>query len=153
MFLRSRNPLPTFLLSYHVWVTLKIQVNFRFSGDWWFCLIIVLNFSTIYVFEVEESIADIPNELISLVDLKNPGQLLVQEVLRGTDDSVLWNFIISQLYMFSRARNPFLTFLLSYLLWVTSETSSTGSWLRFSRSPEHGSSVGISAMYSLTSKT
>ena len=36
-----RNPLPTFLLSYHVRVTLKIQVNFRFSGDTWFCLIIV----------------------------------------------------------------------------------------------------------------
>ena len=76
---------------------------------------------------VEESIADIPNELISLVDLKNPGQLLVQEVLRGTDDSVLWNFIIFQLYLFSRARNPFLTFLSSYLLRITSETFSTES--------------------------
>ena len=31
MFLRSRSPLPTFLLSYHIWVTSKIQVNFRFN--------------------------------------------------------------------------------------------------------------------------
>ena len=30
MFFRSRNPLPTFLLSYHVRVTSKIQVNFRY---------------------------------------------------------------------------------------------------------------------------
>ena len=30
MFLRSRNPLPTFLLRYHVRVTSKIQVNFRY---------------------------------------------------------------------------------------------------------------------------
>ena len=76
-----------------------------------------------------------------------------QEVLRGTDDCVLWNFIISQLYMFSRTGNPLLTFLLSYLLRVTSKTSSTGSLPRFSRSPKLGSSVGISPMDSLTSKT
>ena len=31
MFSRSRNPFPTFLLSCHVWVTSKIQVNFRFN--------------------------------------------------------------------------------------------------------------------------
>ena len=42
--------------------------------------------------------------------------------------------------------NPLLTFLLSYLVWVTSKTSRTGSWPRFSRSPKRGSSVGISAM-------
>ena len=32
MFSRSRNPLLTFLQSYHVWVTLKIQVNSRFNS-------------------------------------------------------------------------------------------------------------------------
>ena len=37
MFSKSRNPLLTFLLSYHVWVTSKIQVNFRFERYWWFC--------------------------------------------------------------------------------------------------------------------
>ena len=31
MFSRSRNPLLTFPLSFHVWVTSKIQVNFRFK--------------------------------------------------------------------------------------------------------------------------
>ena len=59
----SRNPLPKFLPSYHVWVTLKIKVNFRFKRYWWFCLISFWNFFTVYVFEIEESIADIPTEL------------------------------------------------------------------------------------------
>ena len=125
MFSGSRNPLLTFLLSYHVQVTLKIQVNFRYrrylkvlmivcykflkilhylcfrgqgihfwysywatmfgwprkskstSGSrgsqryWWFCLMYFHNFFTIYVFEVKESIADIPTELSSLDDLEN----------------------------------------------------------------------------------
>ena len=40
------------------------------------------NVFTIYVFEVDESISDIPTELpCSGVDLENPGQLPVQEVL------------------------------------------------------------------------
>ena len=47
------------------------------------------NFFCIYVFEVKESIADIPNELPCLGDLENPSQLPVQEVLEGTDDCVL----------------------------------------------------------------
>ena len=72
------------------------------------------NFFIVYVFEVKKSISDIPTELPCLGDLKNPGQLPVQEVLRGTDDCVLWIFTISSVFMFSRSRNPFLTFLLSY---------------------------------------
>ena len=47
------------------------------------------NFLTIYVFEVKESIADIPTKLACLGDLENLGQLPVQEVLKGTDDCVL----------------------------------------------------------------
>ena len=47
------------------------------------------NFFTIFVFEGEESISDIPTELPCFSDLENPGQLPVQEVLEGTDDSVL----------------------------------------------------------------
>ena len=39
------------------------------------------NFFTIYVFEVKESISDIPTELPCSGDLENPGQLPVQEVL------------------------------------------------------------------------
>ena len=54
MLSRSRNPLLTFLLSYDVWVTSKIQVNFRFERYWWFCLIIFWNFHTIHAFEVRE---------------------------------------------------------------------------------------------------
>ena len=45
--------------------------------------------------------------LPSLSDLEKSGQLPVQEVLRGTDDFVLWIFTISPLFMFSRSRNPF----------------------------------------------
>ena len=47
------------------------------------------NFFTIYVFEGEESISDIPTELPCFGDLGNLGQLPVQEVLEGTDDCVL----------------------------------------------------------------
>ena len=47
------------------------------------------NLSTIHVFEVDKSISDIPTELPYLGDLENPGQLPVQEVLRGTDNCVL----------------------------------------------------------------
>ena len=59
MFSRSRNPMLTFLPSYDVWVTSKIQVNFRFERYWRFCLINFWNFYTIHVFEVRESIDDI----------------------------------------------------------------------------------------------
>ena len=38
-------------------------------------------------------------------------------------------------------------------VWVTSKTSWTGRWPEFLRSPKHGSSVGMSAKDSLTSKT
>ena len=117
---KSRNPLLTFLLSYHVWVTSKIQVNFRFERYWWYCLINCWNFQTIHVFEVRESIADISTELPCLSYLENLGQLPVQGYLKGTDNCILWIFTISSLFMFSRSRNPLLTFLLSYDVWVTS---------------------------------
>ena len=117
---KSRNPLLTFLLSYHVWVTSKIQVNFRFERYWWYCLINCWNFQTIHVFEVRESIADISTELPCLSYLENLGQLPVQGYLKGTDNCILWIFTISSLFMFSRSRNSLLTFLLSYDVWVTS---------------------------------
>ena len=118
---KSRNPLLTFLLSYHVWVISKIQVNFRFERYWWYCLMNCWNFQTIHVFEVRESIADISTELLCLSYLENLGQLPVQWYLGGTDNFTWWIFtIISSLFMFSRSRNPLLTFLLSYDVWVTS---------------------------------
>ena len=89
IFSRSRDPLLTFLLSHDVWVTPKIQVNFRFERYWWFCLINFWNFHTIHVFEVRESIADISTELPCLGDLENPGRLPVQHVLGGTGECVL----------------------------------------------------------------
>ena len=46
------------------------------------------NLFDVYVFEVKKSIADIPTELPCSGDLENLGQLPVQEVLEGTDDSV-----------------------------------------------------------------
>ena len=39
------------------------------------------NFDIVFVFKVNESVADIPTELPCLSDLENPSQLLVQEVL------------------------------------------------------------------------
>ena len=81
MFSRSRNPLLTFLLSYDVWVTSIIKVNFRFERYWWFCLMNFWNFHTIRVFEVREYITDISTELPCLGDLENPGWLPVQHVM------------------------------------------------------------------------
>ena len=172
MFSRSRYPLLTFLWSYHVWVTSKIQVNFRyrryskvlmilsykflkflqyscFRGQeiycwhsywatmfgwprksrstpgtggtrryWWFCLINFWNFFSIHVSEVKKSIADIPTGLTRSGDLKNPGQLPVQEVLMILSYEFLKFFSI---FMFSRSRNPMLAFLLSNPVRVTSK--------------------------------
>ena len=47
------------------------------------------NLFDIYVFEVKESIVDISTELPCLDDLKNPGQLPVQQVLGGIGDFIL----------------------------------------------------------------
>ena len=47
------------------------------------------NFHTICVFEIRESIADISTEPPCLSNLKNPGKLPVQDVLRGTGECVL----------------------------------------------------------------
>ena len=131
MFSRSRNPFLTFLLSYLVRVTSKIQLNFRFNrysevliivsyrfsqflqylcfrgqgihfwhsywatmfgwpqksrstsgsrgslGYWSLCLMDFHNFFSIYVFEVKESISDIPTELPCSSDLENLDQLPV----------------------------------------------------------------------------
>ena len=88
---------------------------------WWLCLIDFHNFFIIYVFEYKESISDIPTELPCSCELENLGQLPVQEVLWGTDDCVLLIFTISSVFMFSRSRNPFLIFLLSYHVRMTSK--------------------------------
>ena len=88
---------------------------------WWFCLMNFWNSHTIHVFEVRESIADISTELPCLGYIENLSQLPVQGYFKGTDDCIIWIFTISSLIMFSRSRNPLLTFLLSYDVWVTSK--------------------------------
>ena len=80
--MRSRNPLLTFLLSYDVWVTSIIQVNFRFERYWWFCLMDFWNFHTIRVFEVRESIADISKELLCLGHVMWPLSCWQSQVIR-----------------------------------------------------------------------
>ena len=132
MFSRSRNQLLTLLMSYHVRVTSKIQVNFRYRSTrryWWLCLINFWHFFTIYVFEVKQPNFVIPAEPPCLGDLKNSGHLPVQEVLRGTDDCVLWIFAISSIYiyiyMYSRSGNHLLTFLLSYYAWGPRKSKTT----------------------------
>ena len=49
----------------------------------------------------------------------------------GTDDSVLWIFEISSVVMFSRSRNPLLTFLLSCHARVTSKIQVNFRFRRF----------------------
>ena len=89
-FLRSRNPFFALSPSYHVRVS-KIQVNFRFYRCLRVLIIGSYGFSQYlhYFFEVKISFADIHTELPCLGDLKNLGQLPVQEVLGCTDDCVL----------------------------------------------------------------
>ena len=92
MFLGSRNLLRIFLQSHHVCVTSKIQVDFRFNTYSEVLVIVscqVLNFFTIYVFEVRESFADLPTELPCSGDLENSGHLPVQEVFEVTQTFVL----------------------------------------------------------------
>ena len=50
----------------------------------------------------------------------------------GTDDSVLWIFEISSIFMFSRSRNPLLAFLLSYPVRVTLDIQ-VNFWYRGTR--------------------
>ena len=100
---------------------------------WWLCLMNFWNFFTIYVFEVGEFISDIPTELPNLSDLENPGQLPVQEVLEGTDEFVLWIFIISSAFMLWRSKNPFLTFPMSCRVWVTSKIQVNFRYRRYSK--------------------
>ena len=65
------------------------------------------NFFILYIFKVKESISRSFAKLTCLRDLENPGQLPDSQVLEGTDDFVLWIFVISSFSTFSRSRNPF----------------------------------------------
>ena len=117
---------------------------------WWFCLINFWNFFSIHVFEVKKFIADIPTRLPCLGDLKNLGQLPVQRVLMIVSYE-FWNFFT--IYVFEGEGIHFW-----YSYWATSCGLTSKIWVNFRfyeflRSPKQGSSVGMSAMDSLTSKT
>ena len=76
------------------------------------------NFFTIYVVKVKESIADILTELLCLIDLENPNQLPVREVL------VILSYKFVNLLHYSCFRGQdiyLLAFLQSYHVWVTSK--------------------------------
>ena len=81
-------------------------------------LIVFHNIFTIFVFEVVESIADISCHAAMF---GWPQKSRSTSGSGGTDQSVLWIFLISPLLMFSSSRNPLLTFLISYRVWVTSK--------------------------------
>ena len=65
------------------------------------------NFFIPYIFEVKESISRSFTKLLCSSDLENLGQLPVSKVPEGTDDLVLWIFVISSLPTFLGSRNPF----------------------------------------------
>ena len=79
------------------------------------------NFFIPYIFEVDESISRSFTKLLCSGDLENPGQLPVSHVLEGTDDWVLWIFVISSFLTFLRSMNPFLAVSQSYFVRVTSK--------------------------------
>ena len=70
---------------------------------------------------VKESIFHSFTELPSLDDFENPGQLPVLQFLEGTDEWVLWIFVIPSLPTFSGSSNPFFIASRSYLVWMTSK--------------------------------
>ena len=79
------------------------------------------NFFIPYIFGVKESVSRSFTKLPCLGDLENPGQLPVWQVLEGTDNRVLWIFVISSFPTFSRSRNLFLAVSQSYHVWVISK--------------------------------
>ena len=78
MFSRSGNPLPIFLQSYYVWVTSKIQVEFRFNT--YSEVLVNESYRFLKFFDScfwgQGNQCDISTELPYLGDLENLGQLL-----------------------------------------------------------------------------
>ena len=90
-------------------------------GYWWLSLMDFRNFFIPYIFEVEGSIYHSFTKLPCSDDHENPGQLSASQVLDGSDDWVLWIFVISSFPTFLRLRNPFLPVSQSCYVWVTSK--------------------------------
>ena len=110
-FSRSMNPFLAVLQSYNDRVTSQIQLNFRFYRSSMVLMIVSCRFSKflsfLTFFEVEESIFRGYPKLLCSGNLKNPDQLSVSQVLKGTDDWVLRILDISLFPTFSSSRNPF----------------------------------------------
>ena len=88
---------------------------------WWLGLMDFRNFFITYVFGVRESIFHSFTELPCSDDFENLGQLPVLQVLKGSDDLVLWIFVIPSLPTFSGSRNLFFIVSRSYPVWMTSK--------------------------------
>ena len=102
-------------------------------GYWWLGLMDFCNFFITYVFEIKESIFCSFTKLPCLGDLEIPGQLPVLQVLEGTDDWVLWIFVISSFLTFSRSRNPFFAVSQSYHVWMTSKIQNNFRFKRYTQ--------------------
>ena len=88
----------------------KYRNTSGFAGTrwyWWLGLMGFRNFFIPYIFDVNESIISRFTKLPCSGDFENPRQLPVSHALEGTDDWILWIFVISSLPTFSRSRNPF----------------------------------------------
>ena len=91
------------------------------------------NFFIFYVSKVEKSIIGSFTKLLCSGDLENPGQLPVSQVLKGTDDWVLWISVMSSFPTFLRSRNLFLAVSQSYNVRVTSKIQVNSRFRRYSR--------------------
>ena len=85
----------------------------------WLHVLSFCYFVTLYVFEIKEFNFRSFTELPCLGDFENPGPLPVLHVLKGTDDWVLWIFVISSFPTFSRSRNPLFAVSQSYNVRMT----------------------------------
>ena len=175
MFVRWKNPLPTFLLSYYVWVTSKIQVNFRcrrYSKVLRIVSYRLLNFFHYLCFRGQEihcwhsygtTVFRWPRQLRStsgsrgslwylwfcLMNAHNFFSIYVFEVklfIAGIPTELSCHVWVTSNF----SDNPLY---MSYSPWVTSKTFRTGNCFEFSRSSKHSSSVEMSANVSLTLKT
>ena len=79
------------------------------------------NFFILYVSDVKESVYRCFTRPLGSDNLENLSQLPVLQELEGTDDWVLWNFVISLSPTFSRSRNLFLVVSQSCHVQVTSK--------------------------------
>ena len=139
MISRSRNPFLTFLLGYYVWLTSKIQVNFRFTRYWWFCLINFRNLFTIHVLRSRNTLLIfLPGHPIWVTS-----KIQVNFRLKRFTEVLMiasYGFLECLQYMISRSGNHLLTFLLSYYACGTSKIQNNLRFWNFSKSTIESSS-------------